>query len=1331
MAEQNKTTAELASQLESLQQQVATLSKELKVTQQTLQESETHFKELVENSTQGILVQRNLKLLFVNQALATMLGYNSLEEVINLSSSVQLIAPYDQDRLLSYHQARTNNKPAPSHYIHDVIKKDGSFITVNNIVREVIWQGRPAIMNTISNTVQEQQHIIDMLNTSEERFRQVVTSISDHIYVTEIKPGQPPINLYISPNIEILTGYTMQQIITDWTFWSAKVIYPDDRERAEKQANLLKAGQSSEVEYRLIRADGTTIWVRDSARVVKQENSHIIYGVVGNITDKKNAEQALRQSERFLQSTLDALTDSIAVLDNTGTVIAVNKTWQSFGQENQLAYPNHAIGSNYLTVCDNATGKWSDEAAIVAQNIRGIINNNNNKDDFSIEYPCHSPTEKRWFVVRTSKFIENNDLRIVITHENITQRKLAREAVRESEQRYRSVIEVLAEGITLQDANGVILACNTSAEQILGLSKDQMMGITSLDSRWRAIHEDGSPFPGETHPAMVTLRTGKPCHNVIMGVYKPDDTLTWISVNSQPVFQPDAEKPYAVVSSFHDITEYRKSQQALQESITRYKTLFNSAPVAIFTKDKEGRYTSSNSKNQKAWLTNPVGHTDAELLPPELAQKFRARDLQVMETGQEIIVEEELPTSQGLAHFITRKTPLRDADGNIIGIMGSSLDITERKNLEDTWQRYAFIANTSKEFMTLINANYVYEAVNDAYCHAHNKSREEIIGKSVRKIWGNDTYKTEIEQQLKKGFAGQEQHFQKWIEFSGMGKRYFDVAYYPYFRDNTVTHIVIVSRDITEKKQSDEELQRRNRELAQLNQALNQSEQHLRSIMDTVIDGIVTINEAGIIESFNKAAEKIFGYSAKETIGQSVNILIPQSHSSRHNSYLTHYKLTGEASVIGKGREAEGKHKNGTIFPIDLAISELDLGHRKTFVAVVRDITEQKQLESQLRQAQKMEAIGRLAGGIAHDFNNLLTIITGHTEFLLSSYLTTTDPRYEGLEHIQNAAEQAILLTRQLLTFSRQQPVETQTLNVNQIIFNFSKMLRRVISEDISFQTSLTPVPVFIKSNPGQIEQALMNLIVNARDAMPKGGTLTITTGLTKITETHPHTDLKPGNYAEISVKDTGTGMDAETQALIFDPFFTTKTASKGTGLGLSTVYGAVKQNEGSIDVKSQLGQGTTVKIYLPAVQENADTPSITAQLTNQVSTSNNKQTNILLVEDEPGVRLITQKILEKQGFNVTVVTHPHEVLQMYQKNESQIEEIDLLITDVVMPDMNGPELVKQLTQYQPKFKVLYVSGYADGSLQPYGLTKGNINLLEKPFSGKALAQAIDKVLNK
>jgi nitrogen-specific signal transduction histidine kinase len=390
----------------------------------------------------------------------------------------------------------------------------------------------------------------------------------------------------------------------------------------------------------------------------------------------------------------------------------------------------------------------------------------------------------------------------------------------------------------------------------------------------------------------------------------------------------------------------------------------------------------------------------------------------------------------------------------------------------------------------------------------------------------------------------------------------------------------------------------------------------------------------------------------------------------------------------------------------------------------VVDITERKQLEEQLRQSQKMEAIGRLAGGVAHDFNNLLTVIIGYTEFLLSSYLNSADPRQGEVEQIRRAGERAALLTRQLLAFSRQQPLQPQLLNLSQIVANMEEMLRRLIGEDITLITDLASEAGYVRADPGQIEQIIMNLVVNARDAMPQGGRLIIGT-------THLELDkleagiygVKPGPQVVLLVSDTGLGMNPEIKSRIFEPFFTTKGTGKGTGLGLAMVYGIIEQSGGHIRVESAPEQGATFKIYLPKVEPPTKPPR-PSTLVSSSSMESNK--TILLVEDEAAVRLITRKFLQTRGYKVLEAGHAREALDLCQQHQGRI---DLLITDVVMPEINGPELAGQLARLYPSLKVLYISGYSDDILDQYEIAASNLNLLEKPFSSEGLILKVGNLL--
>jgi PAS domain S-box-containing protein len=410
------------------------------------------------------------------------------------------------------------------------------------------------------------------------------------------------------------------------------------------------------------------------------------------------------------------------------------------------------------------------------------------------------------------------------------------------------------------------------------------------------------------------------------------------------------------------------------------------------------------------------------------------------------------------------------------------------------------------------------------------------------------------------------------------------------------------------------------------------------------------------------------------------------------------------------------QNREGKVFGV-LGIFE-DITERKQAAAKLR------QTEEQLRQAQKMEAIGQLAGGVAHDFNNLLTVIMGYTDLLMSN-LQADAPTLADLQEIRTAAERASWLTRQLLAFSRRQILAPQVLDLNVLIGHFEKMLRRLIGEDVVLKTELAPALARIKVDPGQIEQIIMNLAVNARDAMPTGGRLTIETDTVLLDESYPIKAVKvpPGRYVLLAVSDTGCGMDAETQKRIFEPFFTTKEVGKGTGLGLSTVYGIVKQSNGFIWVYSEPGRGTTFKIYLPAVDgdvQAAKTKSLPVQQRIGVET-------ILLVDDAASLRALTKKVLELSGYTVLAAGNLDEALKMA---EARNWAIHLLLTDVVMPGGSGPDVANRLKERCPDLKILYMSGYTGTTMAHQGILESRSPLLQKPYSPDALLHKVREVLD-
>jgi nitrogen-specific signal transduction histidine kinase/ActR/RegA family two-component response regulator len=393
---------------------------------------------------------------------------------------------------------------------------------------------------------------------------------------------------------------------------------------------------------------------------------------------------------------------------------------------------------------------------------------------------------------------------------------------------------------------------------------------------------------------------------------------------------------------------------------------------------------------------------------------------------------------------------------------------------------------------------------------------------------------------------------------------------------------------------------------------------------------------------------------------------------------------------------------------------------------VVSDITERKNLEEQYRHAQKMEAVGQLAGGVAHEFNNMLTVLIGQSEFIFDM-LEEDDPIRADVERIRKISDRAAALTRQLLTFSRKQVTRPEVLDLNDVINNIDKMLRQIISNDIDLVTLLEPELGQINADPGQLEQIIMNLVLNARDAMPHGGTLTVETANVELDElyTRQRVDLEPGKYVMLAISDTGHGIPEEVKSHIFEPFFTTKASDKGTGLGLATVHGIVKQNRGHIWVYSEPEQVTTFKVYLPQVDQTAPSPDEEQSL-NTVTQQGTE--TVLLVEDEDALRDLVRRILMQNGYRVLEARNGSEALQKYGQCT---EPIDLLLTDVTMPGgINGPELAKQLRLRRPKFEVIYMSGRTDQVAVHQAELDKSATFLQKPFNLKTLTRKVRKVFD-
>jgi two-component system cell cycle sensor histidine kinase/response regulator CckA len=756
-----------------------------------------------------------------------------------------------------------------------------------------------------------------------------------------------------------------------------------------------------------------------------------------------------------------------------------------------------------------------------------------------------------------------------------------------------------------------------------------------------------------------------------------------------------------------------QTAEALGASQRLIAGIIDTIPARVFWKDEDLRFLGCNTAFAKdAGLAEPkdvVGKTDYEMPWRDQADLYRNDDRQVIESGRpRTLVEEPQTTPEGnTVTLLTSKTPLRNSKGEVSGVLGTYLDISERKRADAAQYaselRYRRLFESARDGILILDAaTGMIVDVNPFLVELLSFSREAFLGKKVqdlgffKDVLANEANFLELQ---RKGYVRYDDMALETSDGRRIEVEFVSNVYL--VNDERVIQCNI--RDISERHRAQEVNVR------------------LATAVEHAAEAIVITDPVGSILYVNPAFERSSGYSREEALGQNPRILKSGKHDADFYAALW--------TVLRRGEVWSGhfinKRKDGSLYEEDSSIAPIRdaSGQVVNYVAVNRDMTNEVRLSQQLFQSQKMEAVGRLAGGIAHDFNNLLAIVVGYGDIVLRQ-LPGNDPLKDKVAQILKAADRAAGLTRQLLAFSRKQVLQPKILALNVVVSDLAKMLPRVLGEDVELTTRLAADLGNVKADPGQIEQVLMNLAVNARDAMPLGGKIIIETQNADLDASYAltHQPAPTGQYVLLAVSDTGSGMDAATQAQIFDPFFTTKGVGKGSGLGLSTVYGIVKQSGGYIWVYSEVGVGTTFKILLPRVDEKA--LSVRHEARGPLPKGSE---TVLLVEDEVSLRQLLQETLETSGYSVLVAQDGAQALRIAEVHPGPIE---IMVTDVIMPGMTGPKVVEFLVETRPGVKVVFISGYSEEAVAQHGLEGPGRTFVSKPFSPETLLRRIRELLD-
>ena len=1157
-----------------------------------------------------------------------------------------------------------------------IIRPDGQLLWLHSRARATRnAEGAIILVEGTDQDITARKTAEQSLEDRERNFRELADAIPQIVWIA----GPDGALTSLNSKAREYTGVSVNQL-TGWDW--GQVIHPEDLPRTlEDWTQILQEQVSRDMEFRIRRADGAYRW-HITRQVPSCDASGAVirwYGTCTDIEDLKHAEALLRNERTLLRTLIDSIPDLVFTKDTHGRFVLCNKALLKFTGHTREEEIIGKTDSDFFPA-EHANASEAIERLVI--DAAGMILEQEEQTRDALG--CDTWRE----VIRAPlRDHEGIIVGLVGISQDIQKRKEREQELADSQERLQLALSAATMGTWDWDVQSHTMFRSEECLAISGMSHRTGEPAEFL----RTIHPDDADAVTKRIEQAISQHSR---FAMEFRIVRPDGEVRWISEIGSTCYDSD-QKPVRMTGIIQDITERKRSEIALRENESRLRIAMQAAVAVAFEWDPQRDFVIRYYSTEPTLPSN-VGHPEKladvrERVHPDDRAAFDAKLQACLDSGTEYRSLYRIVRPDSSIRWLEEWGKLeRGPDDQPLRLTGVSIDVTERKAAEKALRLTQFSTDRAVDAVFWINEEGRILYVNDAACSTLGYSPDELVGQFVPTIDPNfprDAWPAHWKElKLKGSLTFESDHVTK------VGSTLRTEVTANYLKYEGQEYNCAIMRDITLRRQTEEERDR---------------------LWNHAVDPLCIAGFDGKFRQLNPAWTRTLGWSESELNSQPwMEFVHPADHDA---TAVAGEKLMRGETVTGFQNRYRCKNGDYRWFSWN-AIPQAESG---TIFGFIRDVTEARQLEEQLRQSQKMEAIGRLAGGIAHDFNNLLTVINGYSEMVLQD-LPKTDPLRLALSAIRNAGDRAAELTSQLLAFSRKAIIEPKILDLNEVIKSTSQMLRRLIGDDIVLTVTPNDVPCLIRADPGQLEQVIMNLTVNARDAMPKGGRLTIQTSMLSVGPQGliEGKDISPGQYTRLVVSDSGHGVPEEIRGKIFEPFFTTKGPGKGTGLGLAVVHGVVKQCGGYIDVFSTSG-GTSFELLFPVA---SGRPTAAAAETGSPVRLGSE--TLLLVEDNDAVRNITRIALESQGFQVLEACNGSEAIQLLDQYSGMVR---LLITDVVMPGMGGREPVGLLRERGSDLQVLYISGHTDNEIV---LDNVRDTFLQKPFTPMVLAKKVRAVLD-